>query len=78
MHGLTPYDTGARCQPKVWPLHAGEDNEDRYGKVDFDNDESATVTTVYVESGDDGYVLHYSGDVTLVNDDADPDEGGTP
>ncbi len=71
MRALTPYDTGFRCQPKVWPLHR---DVERYGKVDFDNDESATVTTVYVEAGDDGYVLHYSGDVTLIDDDEETTE----
>ncbi len=39
-NNLTPYDTGDRLEPQLWPL--GED-PDSYGRVDFDNDESATV-----------------------------------
>lgn len=45
MGELTPYDTGERAQPFTWE-HDGE--SDRYGRVDFDNDEGATLATVYV------------------------------
>lgn len=42
MGRLTPYDTGARMEPKVWPIR----DEDDYGRVDFDNDEGGTTLTV--------------------------------
>lgn len=35
---LTPYDTGEVCEPKPWRAEG-----DDFGKVDFDNDERATV-----------------------------------
>lgn len=58
---LTPYDTGARLQPQVWVSADGrrptEDDDDRYGKVDFDNDESATLGTVHAERVDGTYVV---------------------
>ena len=41
---LTPYDRGTRLEPQLWPLG---DDPDSYGRVDFDNDESATVLTAY-------------------------------
>lgn len=54
---LTPYDTGERAQPFVWE-HDGD--SDRYGMVDFDNDEGATIATVYVARSeiDGSYVMH--------------------
>lgn len=60
---LTPYDTGARLQPVPWNvqprnLNKGIGEEDRYGRVDFDNDEGATLVRTYVEKTDAGYVLH--------------------
>lgn len=61
---LTPYDTGKRLEPKPW-LGDDPDQEDRptfgddYGKVDFDNEESATCATLWVERNEDGsYMLH--------------------
>lgn len=46
MSDLTPYDTGARCQPVA---HRPDlKDPDSYGLVDFDNDESATVATAWV------------------------------
>ncbi len=48
---LTPYDTGARLEPQPWPP---DDDPDRYGRVDFDDDESATVLSVYAERLSDG------------------------
>jgi hypothetical protein len=58
--GLTPYDRGERLEPKPWvrpvPLMRWEDEE--YGKVDFDNDESATIFIVHFEKEGEGYVLH--------------------
>jgi hypothetical protein len=61
---LTPYDTGARCEPHVWPTptqltleksspDARAIEEDRFGRVDFDNDEATTVCTVHIERGED-------------------------
>ncbi|KSU51573.1 hypothetical protein [Microbacterium enclense] len=59
-HRLTPYDTGDRLEPQLWPL--GED-PDSYGRVDFDNDESATIFTAYVEREreGDGYAMQVAG-----------------
>lgn len=50
---LTPYDTGERCEPKPWfvygtPLSAQSPAAD-FGKVDFEDDEGATVVVVHVE-----------------------------
>ena len=55
---LTPYDRGTRLEPQLWPLG---DDPDSYGRVDFDNDESATVLTAYVEREGDGYAMHVAG-----------------
>ena len=54
---LTPFDTGETLEPKVWPPRYSEPGgsaEDRvdFGKVDFDNDESATVYTVQIVRND--------------------------
>jgi hypothetical protein len=58
---LTPYDTGARLQPIPWVLGTSgltRDNAEDFGKVDFDDDESSTVATLWIERQDDGsYVL---------------------
>ncbi|GAA1457500.1 hypothetical protein NE857_21775 [Nocardiopsis exhalans] len=66
---LTPYDTGARCEPQVWltPTRLALEKsspdaraieEGRFGRVDFDNDEARTVCTVHIERGEDGrYVV---------------------
>ncbi len=57
---LTPYDTGARMEPKLWvgknqkPTNTAD--LDRFGRVDFENDEGASMVTVYVEPGEDGQV----------------------
>ncbi|GAA1114177.1 hypothetical protein [Nocardiopsis metallicus] len=62
---LTPYDTGARCEPQIWPTptrlaleksspDARAIEEDRFGRVDFDNDEATSVCTVHIERGEDG------------------------
>jgi len=67
---LTPYDTGARGEPKPWTHHSGTElatmaplgralEEDRFGKVDFTNDESVAVCTVWLEHNEHGQdVLH--------------------
>jgi hypothetical protein len=58
--GLTPYDTGDRLEPQPW----GRDvDHGHYGKVDFDNEESATVATVWIEATSTGtYVLRMDTD----------------
>lgn len=67
MSTLTPYDTGQRLEPHAWvqgqvatPGGLPRQVEvDDYGRVDFDNDEGATVLTAYVErTATGGYVLH--------------------
>ena len=64
---LTPYDTGEVAQPFIWE-HCGE--TDRYGRVDFDNDESSTVATVWASRNQDGsYTLHVTGEVTIEHDE---------
>lgn len=50
---LTPYDTGKRAEPKVWEDRHIEDDDD-YGKVDFNTDEDYTIATLHIEQGDDG------------------------
>ena len=60
---LTPYDTGARLEPKPWVtsnqgVGATNDPGD-WGKVDFENDSSETVAVVYFEREADGsYTMH--------------------
>lgn len=68
----TPYDTGARCEPKPWQhdrrdvsaaLAAG--SGDDVGKVDFDDDEGCTVATVYVSRGPSGnHLIHIQANPT--------------
>lgn len=73
---LTPYDTGDRLEPQPWRL---TDN-DHYGYVDFDDDESATVFTIVgkrpdhnTADGSPGYLLSVSAycDDTAVEIDGD-------
>ena len=68
---LTPYDTGERLEPFPHDLHGNvavmlgltrEQMLDRYGKVDFDTNESSTAVTAWVERdplNPGGYVLRY-------------------
>lgn len=67
MKDLTPYDSGDRLEPhpSVRGRIAGTDNPrlaepDDYGRVDFENEEAATVLSVVVERDGDGYrvVVH--------------------
>lgn len=55
---LTPYDTGQRLEPSVWVTpdrrRPEEHEPDRYGRVDFNNDENATDVTVWVERSESG------------------------
>ncbi|KAB7839457.1 hypothetical protein [Streptomyces mobaraensis] len=63
---LSPYDTGARCEPKLWQpdgeavaavMHSGAVED--IGNVDFTNDEDSTIVTVHVSRSDDGmYTVH--------------------
>ena len=48
----TPYDTGARAEPRVWSLLHGE--ADRYGRVDFEDSNGDTICTIWVEGTEDG------------------------
>ncbi|MFE7114097.1 hypothetical protein ACFU99_01550 [Streptomyces sp. NPDC057654] len=62
---LSPYDTGARCEPKLWQpdseavaeaMRSGEAGG--IGNVDFTNDENSTVVTVHVSRDDGMYTVH--------------------
>jgi len=58
---LTPYDTGERLEPRPWvskTVGVTDKNRDMFGKVDFDNDESATELTIYVERKYGQRVVH--------------------
>lgn len=79
---LTPYDTGEIAEPHLWMTSTdvtrdrvarstGQPGEtDRYGRVDFDNDESSTVATVWASRNQDGsYTLHVTGEVTIEHDE---------
>lgn len=78
---LTPYDTGRRAEPRPWAITPGKElatlaplgrelEEDRFGKVDFTDDESNTTCTVWLEHNEHGQdVLHVqplAADVILV------------
>ena len=56
MSNRTPYDTGKRSEPKVWTSGHIEDDDD-YGKVDFEDDAGGTLATLYIEQEDGGAVL---------------------
>lgn len=60
---LTPYDKGARLEPKPWHVQPrnlpDRFEEARYGKVDFDDDEGATRLTAHVaRNEDEAYTLY--------------------
>ena len=59
---ITPYDTGERLEPKVWHIQPrnlpSQEEAERYGRVDFDDDEGQTVFTAYVERTPTGYAVH--------------------
>lgn len=63
---LSPYDTGARCEPELWQpnsravvLAMRSGNEEDIGNVDFTNEEDRTIVTVHVSRGDNGmYTVH--------------------
>jgi len=52
----SPYDTGAILEPKVWANTNAQ--YERFGRVDFENDEGGTEVTVWVERGPDGPIVH--------------------
>jgi hypothetical protein len=56
MSRRTPYDTGKRSEPKAWTLRHMDDDDD-YGKVDFEDDAGGTLATLYIEQDEDGWVL---------------------
>lgn len=68
---LTPYDTGDRLEPAPWvgsDGRVGQENRrpaqpDDYGRVDFTDDEGATVVVVYVERTPEGQHVVYVEDV---------------
>lgn len=59
---VTPYDTGGRLEPKAWHVQPrnlpSQEEAERYGRVDFDDDEGCTVLTAYVERTPTGYAVH--------------------
>lgn len=66
---LTPYDTGVRAEPRVWPTTTIDLNdlapiargleEDRFGRVDFDDENGDSLFTVWVERNEQGaHVVH--------------------
>lgn len=59
---ITPYDTGERLEPKAWHVQPrnlpSEEEAERYGRVDFDDDEGRTVLTAHVERAPTGYAVH--------------------
>lgn len=65
---LTPYDTGKRAEPHIWSItDPGAEpgsviwgiDQDRYGRVDFDDDGGETLVTVWVEKNELGeHVVH--------------------
>lgn len=73
---LNPFDTGTRLEPQPWVRMAGgvwwagsteegslrRADADDFGRVDFDDDEGATIAVVYIrkdvaEDGTEEYVL---------------------
>lgn len=78
---LTPYDKGERMQPMPWvspdPRRPEEHDFDRYGRVDFDNDESNTVATVWVSQERGRITVHILGhteiDRVLIETQGEPE-----
>lgn len=60
---LTPYDTGERLEPRPWVQPGTQPkNLAAYGRVDFDNEESSTALTVFVDrdlGNHNSYTLHF-------------------
>ncbi|MBK3582658.1 hypothetical protein JHN49_02640 [Streptomyces sp. MBT57] len=63
---LSPYDTGARCEPKLWQPNSDAVAEamrsgdaESIGNVDFTDDEDRTVVTVHISRADNGvFTVH--------------------
>jgi hypothetical protein len=63
---ISPYGTGARCEPKLWQPNSeavaevmGSGEAGDIGNVDFTNGENSMVVTVHVSRSDDGlYPVH--------------------
>ncbi|MEU0942436.1 hypothetical protein ABZ379_06510 [Streptomyces canus] len=62
---FSPYDTGTRCEPKLWQpnteavaevMRSGEAGD--VGNVDFTDDEDSTVVPMHVSRSDDGMYTH--------------------
>lgn len=69
---LTPYDTGERLEPMPWSL----ETHDRYGLVDFDDDESNTAFTAVgktCDDGSEGYLLSVTSGVFTPSIEVDGD-----
>jgi hypothetical protein len=65
---LTPFDTGKRAEPRVWPTseEGVTYSPTRYGKVDFDAEDGFTLATLYIERDEDGsYTLRGYANVPL-------------
>lgn len=65
---LTHYDVGVRLEPHLWSVN---EDPDRYGRVDFDDDEGATIASAYVQrlpSGAYALCVTRVSDVRLVVD----------
>jgi len=75
---LTPYDTGKRAEPgvlSVQPLGGMEPierelEEDRYGRVDFDDDASETVAQIWIERDEHGrqvvHIMQFADDLAVM------------
>ncbi len=64
----TPYDTGDHLEPQVWPI---DGDPDRYGRVDLDDDEGATILTLRARRAAGVTVLEvedHAGDLNVVVD----------
>ena len=57
----TPYDTGERLEPYPWVNdHTGPAETtppDRFGRVDFDDEEGCTILSLYVEPIEHGHYI---------------------
>lgn len=53
---ITPYDSGYRLEPHLWPT-AGAEAADGYGRVDFENENGETVFTLYAQKTETGYII---------------------
>jgi hypothetical protein len=70
----SPYDTGEILEPTVWATNG---RVERFGRVDFENDESHTEVTVWVGRGPDGPIVHVIDHTDAATVDFDNDESGT-